>query len=535
MRRTIILAAALAIILLGLWGTAVIYFDEARLKGVVSDRLSEQLGRRVEIVGVLRFSLFPSPRVDAEEVVVFGPDGSQGPATMTAESVRMGLRFMPLLQGELSPAEMRLSGAVIDLNGFGDGGGEGGADPLSAIRSSAGFLAGRSLRLDDVTFVLSSSEEDRLQTIAIDFVEFDRFSLDRTVAFRFRGNLGDPPVLNDLRADGLLHVPASPSAAVRLREMRVQGSLAALDQSFSLTGELTATSDDPFRLALVGGRFTLGESSYDLSVNYYGGQTPSADVLLSGRELDWFGFSAMFGSSLNLDLSAALVAVSQRVDLRSQLQFKRLLVGPMHFSEARVDLRSQSSGLGLNLAAVFPGGLAEASGVLAAGGSNSLAGDAIIAELGQLLDSLGLPTIAGGSGEARFSLEWPSESGASFLLEGQLGLWDGYWRVGRDGSEPQRSEFDRFTGEIRLIPGYLEMPQFDLSGGELAGVGWAAIAWPQGDLGGEIRLGDGEAMSVLELSGTLSQPRLTSPAAEDDDSVAAEDDEAVSEELESDQ
>ncbi|MDZ7789592.1 MAG: AsmA family protein [Xanthomonadales bacterium] len=105
MRRTIILAAALSIILLGLWGTAVIYFDEDRLKAIVSDRLSEQIGRRVEIVGRLRFSLFPSARIEAGGVIVQGPPGVPGAATLRADRVELALRLAPLLRGELSPGE----------------------------------------------------------------------------------------------------------------------------------------------------------------------------------------------------------------------------------------------------------------------------------------------------------------------------------------------------------------------------------------------------------------------------------------------
>lgn len=521
MRRTIILAAALSIILLGLWGTAVIYFDESRMKGIVSERLSDQLGRRVEIVGVLRFSLFPSPRLDGQDVVVFGPDGDQGPAAITAERVTMELRFASLLRGRLLPGGMQLGGAVIDLDQLGTGDGDSETDPLSAIRSSAKLLAGRSLRLEDVTILASRRGDGGLERIGIDLIEFDRFSLDRTVAFRFRGNLGDPPVLEDVRVDGLLHVPTSPDAAIRLREMRLQGRLAALDQPVSLSGELTATSDDPFRLALSGGRFLLGESSYDFSFNYYGGEAPSADVLVSGRELDWLAFRAVPAGSIDLDLSTVLAGIAQRVDLRSQLQFDRVLVGPIRFSEARIDLRSRSEGLGLNLAAVFPGGLAEASGVLAASGSSSLAVDSIIAELGLLLESLGFPAVAGGSGEARLSLRWPADGDAGFLLEGQLGLWDGYWRLGRDDEDPQRRDFDRFNGEIRLTPGYLELPGFEWSGGELAGAGWAAIELPGGRLGGEIRTRRGPE-AVLELSGTLERPRL-SPAATGEIEPASED------------
>jgi uncharacterized protein involved in outer membrane biogenesis len=114
MRRTIILAAALGIIVLGLWGTAVIYFDESRLKGIISDRLSEQVGRRVEIVGALEFSLFPRPRLEAREVVIGASGNEDGRAVFRAARVSMSLRLIALLRGDLAPGRIQLELGVYD-------------------------------------------------------------------------------------------------------------------------------------------------------------------------------------------------------------------------------------------------------------------------------------------------------------------------------------------------------------------------------------------------------------------------------------
>lgn len=526
MRRTIILTAALAIIVLGLWGTAVIYFDESRLKGIVADRLSEQLGRRVEIVGALRFKLFPSLRFDAENVVVAGPDGAENRAMMRVQRVSMSLRVLPLLQGELAPGQMQLTGAVMDVSSKGSD--DERLDPLSTIRSSARLLSGRSLRLRDLTLLLPGGTGAERRSIRIDFIELDRFSLDRTVAFRFRGDLGDPPLLGEVRVDGMLHVPASPDSPVRLRDMHLQGCLIALDKAVSLRGDLTATGVDAIRLALAGGRLTVGESSFNLSLDYHGGARPAADLLVSGRELDWLALEAFPIEGMKIGLAAALASVSKRVDIRSQLQFDRLSVGALRFADARIDLRSQAAGLGVSVATAFAGGFAEASGVLTGKAPETLAVDVSLAEFGQLLEWLGLPRVVDGSGEATLNLSWPVDGLSGFQLEGQFGLWDGFWQVSREKGEPIQAEFDQFAGEIRMSSGYLEIPAFELRGGDLSGIGWAAVDLPGGILGGEIRSST-EEEGYLALSGTLAQPRLapaTPASAEgDDDSPDSEGDE----------
>ncbi|RFF26451.1 AsmA family protein [Wenzhouxiangella sp. 15181] len=507
MRRTIILSAALAIIVLGLWGTAAIYFDEARMKGIVSDRLSEQVGRRVEIVGALRFSLFPRPEVNAEDVIIAGPGGHDGPATMRAQRVSMNLRFLPLLQGELAPAQMQLSGAVINVASVDPDGAS--SDPLSAIRSSARLLSGRALHLRDVTLVLPGGSDGAPRTVTIDFIEFDRFSLDRTVAFQFSGDLGDPPILDDVSVEGKLHIPASPDYPVRLRDMLLEGRLVALDEKVALVGDLTASPDDPFRVALAGGRLRLGEETFDLSLNYHGGSSPSSDLLLSGGKLDWLAVRRVVAQSIGTDLEAGLAALSAHVDLRSQLQFDRLKIGPAELSNARIDLRSRSAGMGVNLAAVFPGGLVDASGVLTGQVPESLALDVSLADLDQLLEWWKLPAVVDGSGESMLTLNWPIEGRNGYRLEGRYELWDGYWRVARENGEPAVHEFDQFNGELRITPRFVEIPGFELIGGELSGSGWAAIELPDGTLGGEL-MGTGAEASYLALSGSLARPQLAS-------------------------
>ncbi len=525
MRRTIILAAALSIILLGLWGTAVIYFDEERLRAIVSDRLSEQIGRRVEIVGSLRFRLFPSARIEAGGVVIEAPAGVPGPATLRAERVALALRLGPLLRGELSPGRMELHGAVIQLASEGKNA-DGRSDPLGLIRSSAKLLTGRSVRLEDVTLARPSTGDEGVENVSIDFVELERFSLDRPVAFRFSGDLGEPSLLEAVETTGFLMVPASPDSAILLRDMRLAGQLAGQETSISLGGDLTIRSDEPLRVVLSGGRLRVGSDEFDLSLSYQTGDPPRVDLLLSGSNLDGALAARMLAQHMNLDTAGLLAAAAERIDLRSQLHFDRLRFGPIVLANARVDLGSQSAGLALSLSAAFPGGMVDANGVLGSGKPGSVAIDVSLAQFSRLLDALELPAVAGGSGEANLLLRWPTSPAGGFLLTGDVDLWQGYWSLFGDGDDPVRREFDRLSADVRLSPGFLELPAFVVQGGDLAGAGWAAVELDGGRLGGEF-LAAGQAAGQFNLSGTASRPHLAPAVPRDEDATAEQQDESA--------
>ncbi|MEE4303145.1 MAG: AsmA family protein [Wenzhouxiangella sp.] len=524
MRRTIILAAALGIIVLGLWGTAVIYFDESRLKGIISDRLSEQVGRRVEIVGALEFSLIPRPRVEARDVVIGASRDEGDRAVFRAARVSMGLRLIPLLQGDFAPGRIRLEGAVVDLSG--SAARSASSNPLAAIRSSARMLGGRSLSLQDVSFLLPGHSPEAPRSLAVDHIELERFSLDQAVAFRFLGDVGAPPVFEGVSLNGTLYVPSGDERPVRLREMALAAKLAGSETTVAMTGDLTASGEEPFRLSLAGGRIRVGDSQLDASFNFHGGDRPAADLLLSGGELDWLALSEFLAERLNVEPVDGLAMISSRVNLRSQLQFDRLSVGDAVVSQARVDLRTQQAGLGLNIAAVFPGGLIEGSGVMTGGGPHSLAVDASLAEFGELLGWLDLPPILDGSGEAELTLSWGRDPDPAYTLDGRFDLWDGSLSIAREASAASEVPFHRFSGEFRQTPGFLEIPVFELVGGELDGSGWAAVDLSSRELGGELRR-NGEVAAWWTLSGSMSEPRLAplTPSLEKGGAEAAEQDE----------
>lgn len=509
MRRTIILSAALAIIVLGLWGTVVILFDEARLKGLVSDRLGEQIGRRVEIVGGLEFDLFPRPRVVAQDVVLGRPHDSTPFAALRAERLSMSLEFLPLLQGKLAAGQVELEGAVINLRGAEKNRRQKPGNALAALRSSARLFSGRSLRLRDVRVLMPEGQHALPRAIIIDLIELERFSLDETVAFRFQGDLGEPALLEQVNAQGHLHVPLSTASPIRLRGLNITGRFAGTQEQISLSGELVVSGEGPLRISLAGGQLRTAHAAFDLSLNLHGGSRPALDLLFSGRELDWLAVHRVpFGNS-TLSLSSLLAVLSDNLDLRSQVQLDVLQLGEVGLSQVRIDLRSRPTGLGLNLAGVFPGGLLEAEGNLRRANLQSLSLDISLASARSLLEWLQLPPAVEGSGEAMLSLRWPHNNDGGYQLAGRFELWDGRLALAYSQEAPEMHSFDQFSGEMRLIPGYLEMPAFTVSGEQLVASGWAALELPGATLGGVLHIDAAQTPFPFRLFGSLAAPRLS--------------------------
>jgi AsmA protein len=293
MRRTLILLASLAIIVLGLWGSAVIFLDEERLKSIVTGHMSVQSGRKVDIRGSLSLRLFPRPRIHAQDLVVAAPDGFDGPGLLSADELVMSVRLLPLVRGSLTPREVRLSGATINL--YTDEMGSSSVDgllrlPDAGIRRGAERLATRQMRLEDIRVVINDMSVGRRHVLNMDLVEFDRFAFDEPLEFRFRGNLGDPPVFSMMDIEGLLLVPSTRERPVRLSNMRLTGVLSGSDLPLYLLGHVSMSSVPYFRLELGDGTLDVDGQQLSIDSTYTGSErghlevTANADRLALGRD-----------------------------------------------------------------------------------------------------------------------------------------------------------------------------------------------------------------------------------------------------------
>jgi hypothetical protein len=503
MRRTIILAAALSIIVLGLWGTIVIYFDQARLRSIFSERLSDELGRRVEIAGAVDFSFFPRPSLTLQDVLVASIDGP-GNTTLSAQRIGMTLRVLPLLRGELAPGRMDLQGAVIDLTESASNR-SGGASLLAA----AALLEGRSLQLRDVTVRLPGSGD--VDEIVIDAIDVDRFRLDETVSLRFRGDIGRPALLSGARMSADLYVPSDENGPVRLRDVELDGRLVRIGQPLALAGDLSIRRGPEPRVTLSGGRFELGESVFDVSLDYRGGESAALDLLASGEGLPPPLPVILGGYLASAASGRSLSGWSEGTDIRAQFQLDRLRLPILALSDLRLDLRSARQGLDVELAAGFPGGLVEMSGVLTGDQPEALEFELSLAEASAVFREAGVAPVLGGTGEARARVAWPSVEGEALSVEGTLALWDGFWRVAIGEGEPAPQTFTSLSAEFRYTPGYLAIPRFSISGSDLVGEGWAAAELPGGALAGEFLPAGSESPS-LAVEGRLGETRLADAA-----------------------
>jgi hypothetical protein len=505
MRRTIILAAALAIIVIGLWGTFILLLDEDRLKGMVSDRLSEGLGRKVEIVGSLSLSLFPAPRIEAERVLISGPEGVEGPDLLSADAMALSLRVAPLLRGRLVPGQVHLKGATVSLRA--DDRGRSTAEDLARAASDASLLADGEVSLEDVTVVIAGDPSRPAERLDIQRIELSRFVMDRNAAFRFRGSIVEPPLVEDLQIDARLHVPSSPEQPIELRDLRLVGVLPASGLELRLDGQLRYSRAGPLALELVDATLGLGGQTLDMAASYRAGERPRLALRLAGESLDWQGLApALPAHSASAYWRVPLFA-ARRLDVRAQLRLERMNAGWLPLSDLRVDLRTESSGLGIGATAAFPGGLIEAGGVVSDAVPDSLPVDIVLADAAALFEAASLPPVIDASGEAELNLRWPAGPEDALSLEGPFRLFDGRWEVVGAEGDPRTLDFDELSGQLLLRSGHLDLPMLRITGDAMDAVGWAAVDLSSGAVGGQ--LDDGDSAGPLYLAGSLAETRLS--------------------------
>ncbi len=506
MRRTLILLASLAIIVLGLWGSAVIYLDEERLKSIVSSHLSAQTGRKVDIRGSLSLRLLPRPRIHAEDVVVAAPEGLEGPQFLSADELSMSVRLLPLVTGSFTPHEVRVSGATVNL--YTDEVGRSSVDglvrsPDAGIRRGAELLSTREMRLEDIRVVINDMGLGQSRAVHIDLVEFDRFAFDEALEFRFQGNLGDPPMFSTMEVEGLLLVPSTREKPVRLSNMRFSGELAGSGLPVQLLGHVSMTSVPRFKLELGDGRLDVAGQQLAIEGSYTGDERAHLQLSAQGERLAT-GNDAGGGELLNDQLLALFRGIDSDVDAR----FGELRVHGVSIEQASLRLSGRDGQfLVEKMEGMMPGAVVSGQGGWnldrepAEGGIDM---ELSVDDAGQVLVALDLPPALEGIGQVHWSwLRSPQPTGAGRLAEGRFELWGGRLRM----SDDDWVEFDRLAGNFMHSPGVFDVPELGLTlpDGEL--LGWLSVALESGSIGGRlVRVDDG---SEIGLAGLIGQPELS--------------------------
>lgn len=506
MRRSLILLASTAIIFLGLWGSAVIFLDEQRLKSVVASQLSAQSGRKVEIRGALSLGFFPRLRVHAEDVVMAAPEGFDGPRFLFADEIEMSVRLLPLIRGRVSPTDVRLSGATLNL--YTDFEGRSSVDGLVAtgdggVRRGAELLMIRQLRLEDVRVVIADMGLDRSHTVQVEQIEFDRFAFDEPLEFRFQGNLGEPALFSYMEVEGLLHVPSSRRRPVRLSSMRMHGELSDGGWPVELLGHLWMSSYPEFSLELADGRLGVGGQRLDVSGLYSGQERPHLRVDIGAQRLDIAG-TGLVGAALG----GPLLALFQGADVDATVELDQAQWSETEWEQVVLGATSRDGMVRVDsLQALLPGA------ILSGQGGWDLADDPYegalelalsIDDASLVMSAFGVPAVLSGTGEAHWTtLQLPLRTGAGQLADGRFQLWDGSWAIG----EERTAVFDEMNARFLLSANVFDVPELGLILSDSELMGWLSVNLVDETIGGRLlRVDDGRE---IDLFGELSRVELS--------------------------
>ncbi len=506
MRRTLILLASVAIIVLGLWGSAVIYLDEERLKSIVTAHMSSQSGRKVEIRGSLSLRLFPRPRIHAEELVVAAPDGFDGPRFFSADELSMSVRLLPLVRGNLTPREVRLSGATVNL--YTDEIGRSSVDglvrkPDAGIRRGAQLLATREMRLEDIRVVINDMSVERRRAVNIDLMEFERFAFDEPLEFRFRGNFGDPPLFSVMDIEGMLLVPSTREKPVRLSNMRLSGELAESGLPLQLLGHVSMSSVPNLQLELADGALDMAGQRLSIEGVYTGGERGDLQLMATA---DHLALGNAFVGSVLLD--EHVLPLLRGIDSDLEARVGELQVGDAGIEGLRLRMAGRDGYMLVDtLEGMMPGAVVSGRGgwQLDQGPpEGGLDMELSVDDAGRLLAAFGVSPVLDGIGQIQWRwLERPVPTGSERLAEGRFELWDGSWRTAAD----ERVDFQHVTGNFMYSPGMFDVPELVLTLAEDELLGWLSVSLETGQIGGRlVRAGDG---GEIVLAGAIERPELS--------------------------
>jgi uncharacterized protein involved in outer membrane biogenesis len=214
-RKWWFILGGLAILLLVAVVALPLLVDVNRYRGLIQAKAEEALGREVGL-GEMSLSLMPfGVRVDSLSIGALPEEG--GGEFLTAQSVQVGARLMPLLRKRLEVTSIRVVAPEMTLSRGADGRwnvqrlagtdesagpSDRSADPTE--RSATGFLVS-SLRLTDGRVHVRDSGPARTAPLEFTLDQVDLqltdLALDRPVEFEFAANVGSEPTTT-LRLSG---------------------------------------------------------------------------------------------------------------------------------------------------------------------------------------------------------------------------------------------------------------------------------------------------------------------------------------------
>jgi AsmA protein len=522
MRNTIIVACAAAIMVMGIYGSAVILFDEERLKSLVAQHVESRTGRKIEIRGDLRIRFFPGLRLSAENVLLSGPVGFDGPEFFTADRLDMQVRLLPLIRGQVRASEVRLGGARINLHTDEDGSSS--LDGLIGDGERPGhsdWLNGP-ITIEDVRVSVSDGQLQLRESFEVQLIELDGYAPGRPLEFRFRGNVGEPAMFDWLEVDGLL--VGGDAGRLRLSNMSLKGALDDGQYLVEMLGNVTLTPGVPLQVSVDGANLQVNEHEFSLDLNYHGTERPHFSAQLGAELLD-VDVRTLVDKLATLayqPADSATLAVLRGMDFVTRIEVAQVARLGLTLEGFKMNLRARSGRVvAEGIEATAPGCVIRGSAEMDLRSSVpelSTTIQADIAHMSSLLHALRFDLMIGGAGSMGLELSAvpPVTLGgvAGWIGTGSVELFDGRWPLlgamapvsqGFTGSE----QFEYLRGAIGLEQRGIELTGLQLVSGDMVVDGSLGLVWLGRGLEGSLQLTAEDRIVRLELTGSVDQPEMS--------------------------
>jgi len=306
MRRWLLIAAALVVVLFVAAGVALYFFDPETLRGPLQKQASAALGREVTL-GKIQLAIFPLPAVQIDDVRIAGPKPSDPPLAQIA-ALRLRVAVLPLLAKKvvLRALELESPRIVIPFDKEGKpilpgapktaeaekppAGGKPGEKAAKPASESAGLaLAVDRIKVHDADVTAGPW---KVQHANVD----GHLSLDGSGAFKYSADLPGLAALQHGEVELAKLTSAAPQVDAR---GEFAAALADVRKRFALTQDVTGMATGEYAVTLVGNDVRAASASVDVP-----------DLLLRSGNLVVSGPArghAVLGESYSLDLSDARV------------------------------------------------------------------------------------------------------------------------------------------------------------------------------------------------------------------------------------
>jgi len=551
MRKLLILLAAILVFVLGLWGTAVLYFDEERLKQIAIEQVRAQTGRELRIDGPLNLSFLPRISLVANDVSLSGPQDFDGPDLFQADQLRLAVELWPLIRGEVETGDIALENARLvvhtdragrsSLDGLAGASAEGGgaadtpaAEPGAQARPavSTGAIALSQTRLE-----VSDAATDSRQVFVVERLEINSFAFDSPIRFEFEGAIGEPPMVENIDVNGTLVVPSG-DGPIEVTELGMTARAAGLPMG--LTGRATLNPGPPLLASFSDGVLDLNGKEFQTSFSYRDGARPSIDARLQGDELN---VDALLAALPPIDESAAPededaespLLLLREFDVDARVQLQKMIASGLELTDVQARLNARNGVVTVDpLSGVLQGGRIDAVAMADLTVEPPVVQIDPVFDLSSVAEALepwGMDRFVTGSGLLELGLSArgldPKSLLGSLNGTGRYEFRDGSIQglnldgmvealAARDVAAAVQSgvggstSFESLIGQIEVKDGTIRMPGMNLATNLLGVSGDVRIGLADFSLEGQLRL-DGERVNniPIALDGTLLSPKIT--------------------------